>query len=324
MANDNENDTDFTYEDWLAEVSPMEKAQGAVALAEQMRKEEDMLGQQTAEEARLEQAWRQGPTSGVMAPGMSPAVPATPGPAQYGQVMPTSRGFMYVGNPIPGSVAPPMPTDRDVWQSQVQQSVADTGNIPLPEPAGGWYGPSSVFQPNTPSIAQQQYDMTQRYLAEQNPMVKAQHLSALMALTGRGRTSPVADQLRLQQEERLKGKEARIAAQIPSYVTRARSSLQSQLDRLTQQRIAALGGDNPDMVKALDNEIKSKQADLNDLDSKWMPGGRTAPVATPAPVAPLKTTISSGRVRVRNPQGKVGTIPVDQLDDALAAGWKRL
>lgn len=280
MANDNEND--FGFEDWLAEVSPIEQARAAVALSDQMRNEEDLLAKQTAEEARLEQQWRQGPTSGVVAPGMAPQLPAAPVQGQYGQVMPTSRGFMYMGNPIPGSVAPPIPTDQQLWQQKVAQSVADTGNIPLPEPSGGWFGPTSAFTPNVPSIPQQQYELTQSYLREQNPQAKQQHLAALVALTGRGR-SPVYDDLRRQQEERLQKREERIAGQVPAYVRSIRTDLQKSLNQLKQQRIAALGGDDQQMVVELDKEINDKQRSLNDLDTRWMPSGGASLTTVPTP-----------------------------------------
>lgn len=41
-------------------------------------------------------------------------------------------------------------------------------------------------------------------------------------------------------------------------------------------------------------------------------------------VAPKTGAKSTGRVRVKSPDGKVGTIPADQLDDAVSAGYEKV
>jgi hypothetical protein len=52
--------------------------------------------------------------------------------------------------------------------------------------------------------------------------------------------------------------------------------------------------------------------------------GGTAPVAAPAPRVPPAIPASTTRVRVRSKSGKIGTIPADQLAQALAEGYTRV
>lgn len=73
-------------------VDPVKQAQATALLADQMRREEEALHQQ----------YLTGPGSGVLPMG-SPRPAIAPVQGQFGQVMPTSRGFMYVGNPTPGT-----------------------------------------------------------------------------------------------------------------------------------------------------------------------------------------------------------------------------
>lgn len=52
---------------------------------------------------------------------------------------------------------------------------------------------------------------------------------------------------------------------------------------------------------------------------------RHVPAGSEAPgPAPVKKPASEGRVRMRNPSGRVGTLPADQVEDAEAAGWTRI
>lgn len=80
-----------------------------------------------AEEADLERQWRTGAGSGVL---LKPA-PMAPQQGKYGQVMPTSRGFMYMANPI---------TPPEGWVSPQQQAL-DRGlasgliSKPTPQPS---------------------------------------------------------------------------------------------------------------------------------------------------------------------------------------------
>lgn len=46
--------------------------------------------------------------------------------------------------------------------------------------------------------------------------------------------------------------------------------------------------------------------------------GGSEPVRTP------RTTTATARVRMRSPEGKIGTLPASQVDAAIAEGWERL
>jgi hypothetical protein len=81
----------------------------------------------------------------------------------------------------------------------------------------------------------------------------------------------------------------------------------------------------------LTKELESLKASTDDYRKRYIPSPvATATGTTPTPVTPPAgatrpaATTSSDRIRVRNPQGKVGTIPASQLDDAIAKGWKKL
>jgi hypothetical protein len=82
-----------------------------------------------------------------------------------------------------------------------------------------------------------------------------------------------------------------------------------------------------------ENLLPEERAKRDNLAKEYlsrMPEGVKAdqkPTATgTTPIRPnvAKPKASTARIRVRNPQGKIGSIPADQLDDALAAGWKRM
>jgi hypothetical protein len=98
-------------------VSPEQKMRAAMLANEAMK----------AEEAQFERDWRTGPGSGVL---RKPA-PLAPQQGQFGQVMPTSQGFMYVGNPV---------TPPEGWVSPQQQAL-DRGlasglvRKPAPQPS---------------------------------------------------------------------------------------------------------------------------------------------------------------------------------------------
>lgn len=71
----------------------------------------------------------------------------------------------------------------------------------------------------------------------------------------------------------------------------------SWLHRGTRQRAADL--------RTKEDALRDRIADLTEKDA--------TPATTPAP--------KTGRVRVKSPDGKIGTIPSDQLEEAKAAGY---
>lgn len=72
-------------------------------------------------------------------------------------------------------------------------------------------------------------------------------------------------------------------------------------------------------------------APIPDIQPGWqnIPGinpttGGTAPPVAPAAIPPSPSMPASGRIRVKSPNGKIGHIPPDQLNAALAAGYKQM
>lgn len=96
----------------------------------------------------------------------------------------------------------------------------------------------------------------------------------------------------------------------------------------TSSRLKSNGKPDPKwpIVEAELNRLQKKLDDINRASPSYSTtpsttGTTPAPVAAPR-VAPPST--GGSKIRMRNPQGKVGTLPSSQVDDAVAAGWSRL
>lgn len=76
-------------------------------------------------------------------------------------------------------------------------------------------------------------------------------------------------------------------------------------DPVKQQRLRDLGG----VAQAYQMRLQQK---------------RRAIVAPPSATQPATATASTGRVRVRRPDGKIGNIPASQLQAAIAAGYTQV
>lgn len=107
------------------------------------------------------------------------------------------------------------------------------------------------------------------------------------------------------------GMTSALRSQTISYLRSQREELKKAMGRqpTTPERLDAWKLKHKDEIKQLDT-LKTKIEDL-------LKPGTAASV--PAGMAPPSG--ASSRVKVTDPNGKKGTIPIDQLDDALAAGW---
>lgn len=97
--------------------------------------------------------------------------------------------------------------------------------------------------------------------------------------------------------------------------------------RTQKRNLLAVLGDptktagNPDIAQQIRDEIGSIDAELTGLGMHTMaPSGPPAP---PAPAPGAGTAQPTARVKVISPDGKVGTIPSDQLDAAMKKGYRR-
>ena len=273
-----------------------------------------------AEEADLERQWRTGAGSGVL---LKPA-PMAPQQGKYGQVMPTSRGFMYMANPI---------TPPEGWVNSRQQAYdrgLASGLISKPTPQ-----PSAAELMQNPDLdafqAQERYRIMlqatndpKRAFAAAGPAIL--RIPGMRPTASRGMT---ANQQAQAEHWRNMDERAKAKLQAPTTAT------------------GTTGGPSP---RALESEIKAERDYIRNLELKnsvteemspeyWQysdllarhrsrlaelerqqKGGGTvaAPVSAPKPA---DTTSGERRVRVKSPSGKWGTIPESQLKDALKAGY---
>lgn len=138
MANDYE-DMSGIYED---EESPVSRDDILSVLEEQRRLEQEALAAalplQRAEASALEADWRQGAGAGVR------ARPTDPVEYAQGTVMPTSSGFMYMGNPLEAPPAGgPLATQRAFESAVLRQNRPEAfaaqrelGEMGAPMPTG--------------------------------------------------------------------------------------------------------------------------------------------------------------------------------------------
>lgn len=85
------------------------------------------------------------------------------------------------------------------------------------------------------------------------------------------------------------------------------------------------GKRNAQQIQEWDNEIRRLQGGTATTPTPRPAATTTA--TTPTPItrpAAAQTAGTAARIRVKNPQGKIGTIPANQLQEALAAGWTRM
>lgn len=95
-------------------------------------------------------------------------------------------------------------------------------------------------------------------------------------------------------------------------------------NRFDLQEHASLLGELRRTEVALDNEVDQESPAAKALREKlqWLrgqAGNVRQRTARPAAAPP-----ATGKVRVRHPNGKIGSIPASQLDEALAAGYTRM
>jgi len=105
-----------------------------------------------------------------------------------------------------------------------------------------------------------------------------------------------------------------------------RFALQSHADLLKEIRDSEAKLDDPSVpLDTKDNlrdfKLPALHAEERAMRARFMGGQPAAPVTAPAAPAKPATT---GKVRVKNPQGKIGYIPASQLDDALGLGYTRM
>jgi hypothetical protein len=78
--------------------------------------------------------------------------------------------------------------------------------------------------------------------------------------------------------------------------------------------------------------LKSSQGATNKVVSPtgapqppaWLGGSQPPPAITPAPAMPSPAAMGVPRIRVRSPDGTIGTVPQSQLQDALSQGFTQL
>ena len=82
----------------------------------------------------------------------------------------------------------------------------------------------------------------------------------------------------------------------------------------------------PDKISAAIAEVDDLQSELDKYKTRPAESPAAGRVSMPDFARPplLQGTPSQDRVRVKNKDGKIGTIPASQLEEALKQGWKRL
>jgi len=82
-----------------------------------------------------------------------------------------------------------------------------------------------------------------------------------------------------------------------------------------------------------EKELEDTRAAISDLLNKGTPSTVVPPPITATNAAP-KTVLeppvrvappeSTGRVRMKSPDGRTGTLPANQVEEAISKGWTRL
>jgi hypothetical protein len=83
-----------------------------------------------------------------------------------------------------------------------------------------------------------------------------------------------------------------------------------------------IGGESGVIMPKAEHEVYKRQLQLEGYDTSGSPTGTAGGTTTSTPTTP--GAAGPGTVRVRSPQGVVGTIPANRLQQAIAAGYTQL
>lgn len=282
-------DDEFSLDE---EQFPMQRAEAAAMLAEEMRREEEAL------------------TGGV--PWTPPAAPVS----------------------APGPTMADLRSQYNAAVSERDDTAALAAMRQIESARGG--DPGSIIRVQTqvpyeiPSPAQQQYEAQQAYQSEIDrgiPPDVAWNRHGPQIMAGTAGSKPMTQYQQAQVERWQKPpmltpyQEAQIARwkeQDTRKKTPVPAGVATRYKALIAAEMAANMGDDAkekNRTRWAREGFEQEHPELTGSTSSQSP--ETKPKISP----PSGT---GGRVRMRSPDGKVGTIPEAQLDDALAAGWKQL
>lgn len=282
-------DDEFSLDE---EQFPMQRAEAAAMLAEEMRREEEAL------------------TGGV--PWTPPAAPVSaPGP--------TMADLRSQYNAAVGE------RDDTAALAAMRQIEAARGGDP-----GSILRVQTQVPYEIPSPAQQQYEAQQAFQRDVDIGIAPdvawnRHGPRIMAGTAGAKPMTAYQQAQVERWKKpptlTPYQEAQIARwkeQETKKKTPVPTGISMRYRALIAEETAANMADDP----GAKNRARWAREEFEKQHPELMGVGTTPAATQQATVAP--PTSAGSRVRMRSPEGKVGTIPASQLEDALAAGWKRL
>lgn len=277
-------------------ISP-ERAMSAVEVLEEQKRLEDealrlALPRQEAEAAALQAEYRRGIGSGVL------ARPTAPVEYAQGSVLPTSSGFMYVGNALPAPEAgTPLAVQRAYESAVMRQNPQAASDAATAVEAAGLPRPTGLSLPKpapypTPTtVAGMRYE-PQQVLMDMVATGKIQGDEAKSLLEGLSMTAgnraaigmtPAQEMHYNLQRERLAADKAKQEAAAARFVPDA---IKQQYRMLLGQEAAAMtGGDAPAANRArFAREALEQQVPA-------LTGSRAVPAAAPAAPAPVTPVV---------------------------------
>lgn len=277
-------------------ISPEREMTAAEVLEEQKRLEDEALRlalpRQEAEAAALQADYRSGIGAGIL------ARPTTPVAYAQGTVMPTSSGFMYVGNAVPPPDAgTPLAVQRAYESAVMRQNAPEAATAAAAVEAAGLPRPTGLSLPRpapypTPDTTAGMRYAPQQVLMDMVATGKIQGDEAKSLLQGLSMTAgnraalgltPAQQMHYTLQRERLEADKAKQEAVSARFVPDA---IKQQYRMLLGQEAAAMtGGDAASANRArFAREALEQQVPA-------LTGGRAVPAAAPTAPAPVTPVV---------------------------------